>query len=229
MVLDNVWSLKMSQQASILISGPLACFARPEMKIERISYDVITPAAARGILEAIYWKPEIRWVVDEIRVVKPIQFHTLWRNNVGIQVDVPEARAAMASGDTSKLNIVITEKFRTNPDTVLLDVAYIVRVRMEDAVQPGRAPKHVHWDIFKRRVRRGQCFNQPCLGANEFPADVRLLEADERLKPIEESRDLGFMLYDSSPEAQRSSRFFRAQLQNGIVRVPPPNSVELRR
>jgi len=219
----------MSDQVSILVSGQFACFARPEMKLERVSYDVITPAAARGILEAVYWKPEVRWVIDEIRVVNPIRFQTVWRNNIGARVPVAPLRKAMETGDVSQLGIAINGKYRVQPDTVLRDVAYVITATLSQRPGPQHGGMKMHWDIIRKRLRKGQCFNQPCLGSGEFPATVRLLEPGEAgPSAIDETRDLGFMLYDATPDHQNRERYFRATLDHGVVRVPTPNSGELR-
>ncbi len=196
----------------ILISGDLACFTRPEMKVERVSYDVITPSAARGILEAIYWKPQIRWAIDRIHVLRPIRFTNLRRNEVGakIVVDGPTGvRASMRNG-RGKLGLYIDDidnagklKHRQQrAATLLRDVAYLVEAHFDIVDGEDNAAKHL--DQFNRRARRGQHFHQPYLGCREFPADVELVEEGapqpepsvEDAREFSGTRDLGYMLYD---------------------------------
>jgi CRISPR-associated protein Cas5d len=221
------------------VSGDYACFTRPEMKVERVSYDVMTPSAARGILEAIHWKPAIKWIVEEIRVLKPIRFQSIRRNEVGAKVPVDTIRKAMKSSDISDLHLVVEDKRQQRAATVLADVDYVIAARFEltskadDGDNPGK-----HLDTFNRRARKGQCFHQPCLGTREFPARFKLVEPDEPLPMPEKKtgdlgfdgpRDLGFMLYDIDHSGDRSSQFFRAILDRGVMKVPPPDSPEIRR
>jgi CRISPR-associated protein Cas5d len=221
----------MSYGVKLLISGDYACFTRPEMKVERVSYDVMTPSAARGILEAIHWKPAIRWIVQEIHVLKPIRFQSIRRNEVGAKVPVTKIKSAMNSGTLEYLSMVIEDNRQQRAATVLVDVKYVVIARFELTDKADASETEgKHLDIFNRRSRKGQCFHQPCLGTREFPARFSLLEPDEVLPtPIVETRDLGFMLYDIDHAGDRSSLFFRAQLQNGVVRIPAPNAPEIRR
>ncbi|TBW38407.1 type I-C CRISPR-associated protein Cas5 [Siculibacillus lacustris] len=215
----------------LLVSGDYACFTRPEMKVERVSYDVMTPSAARGILEAIHWKPAIRWVVDAIHVLKPIRFQSIRRNEVGHKVPASKARAAMKSGDLGDLRLRVDEDRQQRASTVLVSVAYVVEAHFELTAKAGPEDNEgKHLDTFNRRAARGQCFHQPCLGTREFPAAFELLPPDAPLPPaIDESRDLGFMLWDIDHGGDRSSLFFRARLENGVMRVPRPDSPEIRR
>lgn len=222
------------------VSGDYACFTRPEMKVERVSYDVITPSAARGILEAIHWKPAIKWIIEEIRVLKPIRFQSIRRNEVGVKAPITAVRKAMKSGDIGNLHLIVDKKNRQQrAATVLTDVAYVICARFEltskadDSDKPGK-----HLDTFNRRVRKGQCFHQPCLGTREFPARFELIEPEAPLPTPEKEtadlgygvpRDLGFMLYDIDHGGDHSSMFFRAILERGVMKVPPPDSPEIRR
>lgn len=221
----------MTYGVRLLVSGDLACFTRPEMKVERVSYDVMTPSAARGILEAIYWKPAIRWIVEAIDVLKPIRFQSIRRNEVGHKAPVASIRKAMNSGDIGDLALIVEDDRQQRAATVLVDVGYVIRARFETTAKAGpddNEGKHI--DSFNRRARKGQCFHQPCLGTREFPARFRLIEPGEALPPtIEETRDLGFMLFDIDHPGDRSSLFFRARLNKGVLRVPPPDSPEIRR
>lgn len=223
----------MSQGIRLLVSGDFACFTRPEMKVERVSYDVMTPSAARGVLEAIHWKPAIRWIVMAIHVLKPVRFQSIRRNEVGHKAPVGAIRKAMKAGEIGGLALVVddVQQRQQRAATVLRDVAYVMDARFELTDKAGpddNAGKHL--DTFNRRARKGQCFHQPCLGTREFPARYSLIEPDAILPTaINETRDLGFMLYDIDHAGDRASLFFRARLENGVMRIPAPNSPEIRR
>jgi CRISPR-associated protein Cas5d len=221
----------MSYGIRLLVSGDYACFTRPELKVERVTYDVMTPSAARGILEAIHWKPAIRWVVEKIHVLKPIRFQSIRRNEVAQKVPVGAVRKAMKSDSLAGLSLVVENERQQRAATILADVAYVIEARFEmtDKAGPDDNPGK-HLDIFNRRARKGQCFHQPCLGTREFPARFSLLEPDAPMPTaIAEDRDLGFMLWDIDHAGDRASLFFRARLDGGVVQVPPPGSVEIRR
>jgi CRISPR-associated protein Cas5d len=221
----------MSHGIRVLVSGDHACFTRPEMNVERLSYDVMTPSAARGILEAIHWKPAIRWIVEEIHVLEPIRFQSIRRNEVGTKAPVAAIRKAAKTGDLTGVHLIVEDNRQQRAATVLTKVAYAIVARFELTAKAGaddNAGKHL--DIFNRRARKGQCFHQPCLGTREFPARFELITPDASLpKAIDETRDLGFMLYDIDHAGDHSSLFFRARLDDGVMRVPPPNSPEIRR
>jgi CRISPR-associated protein Cas5d len=221
----------MSHGIRILVSGEHACFTRPEMKVERLSYDVMTPSAARGILEAIHWKPAIRWIVQEIHVLEPIRFRSIRRNEVGAKVPVAAVRKAAKTGDLTGLHLIVEDNRQQRAATVLSKVAYVIVARFELTAKAGADDNPgKHLDVFNRRARKGQCFHQPCLGSREFPARFELIEPDALLpKAIDETRDLGFMLYDIDHAGDHSSLFFRARLDNGVMNTPPPNSPEIRR
>lgn len=222
----------MSYGIKLLISGERACFTRPEMKVERVSYDVITPSAARGIIEAIHWKPTIRWVVDAIHVLKPVRFQTFRRNEVGSKVPAGKIKSAMKRGDLAGLQLIADEDRQQRAATILVDVAYIIEAhfvltsKADDAETEGK-----HLDIFNRRAARGQCFHQPCLGTREFDARFELITPQTALpEPVSETRDLGFMLWDIDFAAPgKPSLFYRARMENGVIRVPPPGSPEVLR
>jgi CRISPR-associated protein Cas5d len=224
----------------LLVSGKWALFTRPEMKVERHSYDVMTPSAARGILEAIHWKPSIKWIIEEIHVLNPIRFQSIRRNEVGSKIPVSKIKSAIADGDLTLLSFMVDEvdpktgklkNRQQRASTVLTDVGYVICARF--VLTPKAGPddnEGKHLDTFNRRARKGQCFHQPCLGTREFPAQFELIEPDAALpQAIDETRDLGFMLYDIDHAGDRSSLFFRAALDNGVMRVPPPDSPEIRR
>jgi CRISPR-associated protein Cas5d len=221
----------MSYGIRLRVSGEFACFTRPEMKVERVSYDLMTPSAARGILEAIHWKPAIRWIVEAIHVLKPIRFQSIRRNEVGHKASAASIRKAMNSGDIGDLALLVDEDRQQRAATVLANVAYVIEARFELTAKAGPGDNEgKHLDTFNRRARKGQWFHQPCLGTREFPAQFRLIEADEALPlAIEGTHDLGFMLYDIDHAGDRSSLFFRARLDDGVMRVPPPGSSDIRR
>lgn len=211
--------------------GDHACFTRPEMKVERVSYDVMTPSAARGILEAIHWKPAIRWVIDRIHVLKPIRFQSIRRNEVGSKASAANIKKAMNRGSLEGLHILVDEDRQQRASTVLADVAYIIEARFEIVRKDADENEGKHLDIFTRRASRGQCFHQPCLGTREFAAKFELIPADTPLPAaIDETRDLGFMLWDIDHAAKgKPSLLFRAKLDCGIVNVPAPGSPEIKR
>ena len=219
--------------------GPMACFTRPELKVERVSYDVITPSAARAMFEAIFWKPAIHWQITKIEVLNPIKWATIRRNEVG----------AVAS----KNPIFIEDKRQQKNSLLLQDVCYRIWAKLEFIPQWKRKEtKNAQIDIeeadllkrdenpgkynamFERRASKGQCFNQPYLGTREFSASFRLVKPEqEDLKdPIDESRDLGIMLYDmdfkGNPE-KPEAMFYRARMEHGVIIVPPIDSKEVLR
>ena len=223
----------MSFGIRLQIWGERACFTRPEMKVERVSYDVITPSAARGILEAIHWKPAIRWHIDRIHVLKPIRFESLRRNEVGGKLAAGTVTKAMKAGSTAGVVSYVEEDRQQRAATVLRDVGYVIAAHFALTDQAGAEDTEgKHLDIFNRRARRGQCFHTPCLGVREFPASFRLLTADEPLPPVPATLarelDLGWMLHDIDFAAGMTPRFFRARLVDGVVTVPPWHSQEVK-
>lgn len=220
----------MSYGIKLKIGGPYACFTRPEMKVERLSYDVMTPSAARGILEAIHWKPAIRWVIDAIHILNPIRFQSIRRNEVGGKAPARKIRSAMNAENLEGLHILVDRDRQQRAATILIDVSYLIEAHFEltEKAGPGET-EGKHLDIFTRRAKRGQCFQQPCLGTREFAASFELIEHDMAApQAIEEMRDLGFMLWDiDHGREDRPSLFFRAKLENGVMRVPAPNSPDI--
>ena len=236
--------------------GDYACFTRPEMKVERVSYDVITPSAARAIFEAIFWKPAIRWHIREIEVLAPIKNISVRRNEVG-----------STAGIGRKSEIFIEDNRLQRAGLLLRDVRYRIHAWMEYISVSNRkgnyktVPEFL-WDseemadiqktvtayeakqdetpgkylaMFERRSKKGQCFNQPYLGCREFSANFELVEDANKYSggfvPIEESRDLGFMLYDldfSNPKDIRPA-FYRAEMHKGKIVVPDWQSEEVRK
>lgn len=215
------------------VSGAFACFTRPEMKVERVSYDVITPSAARAIFEAILWKPAIRWQITQIEVLNPIRWMNLRRNEVDGVIPTHTVTAAMKKS-AGHLGIYIEEQRQQRASLLLRDVKYRLH---------GHFVRQGNWaefnpvkfsEMFERRAKKGQCINQPYLGCREFAADFRWLENPERpdIPPeLAGQRPLGWMLYDMdyTQPANPMPRFFQATLQDGIIQVPDWHSGELYR
>lgn len=212
------------------LAGPFACFTRPEMKVERVSYDIMTPSAARACFEAILWKPAVRWHVRRIEVLRPIRWINLRRNEVASVVSTRNVETAMKNG-SGDLGIYIEVDRQQRAGLFLRDVAYRVHADLEykrDADPDGSSMKYQ--EMFERRANKGQCVNQPYLGCREFTASFRLIaNPANEATPIPETRDLGFMLHDldfTNP-ADPQPRFYRARLENGVVNVPAWNSEEV--
>lgn len=231
----------MKSPITLEISGDYALFSRPEMKVERVSYDVITPSAARGVLEAIYWKPQIRWRIDEIIVINPVRFTNIRRNEISKKASNPKANL-VKEGGMDKLGIQVEESRQQRASLLLKDVRYIIKASIEilDCAMdrggeklPANQIAGKHLEMFKRRARKGQAFHQPYLGCREFPARFTLHEDDENLPTPDHSfdgeKDLGFMLhdieFDQDPRTKKvkstTPHFFRAQMTNGTITVPP--------
>jgi len=208
------------------VSGDFACFTRPEMKVERVSYDVITPSAARAIFDAILWKPAIRWQVTRIEVLSPIRWINLRRNEVGSVISERNVKTAMKRG-TGNLALYVEDDRQQRAGLFLRDVRYRLHARF-DLLDKTESPAK-YSEMFERRARKGQCFNQPYLGCREFSCDFRLA-GEPTPPPIAESRELGWMLYDldyrsaDSPEP----RFFLARMENGVIDIPAWDSEEVR-
>lgn len=211
--------------------GELACFTRPEFKVERVSYDVITPSAARAIFEAIFWKPAIRWEVTRIEVLAPIRTASIRRNEVG------------ATASTRKRQIYIEDNRQQKSAIMLRDVRYRIYAR-QVFLPVGKRKTNDRPDsrdenpgkynaMFERRARNGQCFNQPYLGTRECSASFRFVgdEEDKVLQPIPESRDLGIMLYDMDFTDPRNIKpmYYYPVMIDGTIEVPSPSSDKLMR
>lgn len=212
--------------------GERACFTRPEMKVERVSYDVMTPSAARGVLEAILWKPGMRWRVDRIDVLRPIAWDAVRRNEVGHKVPVASLRSAM-SGGPARLGIDVEDARQQRAATILRDVDYVVHARIGMTGRAGPSDSLTKFvEMFRRRAGSGQCFQRPYLGTREFAAEFSLLaQGEEGPKPVAtEDRPLGWMLLDIDHSGGRPvPLFFDARLAGGSVQVPAPDSPEVRR
>lgn len=202
----------------VKVWGPFACFTRPELKVERVTYPVMTPTAARGVLEAIFWKPEFRWDVREIAVLRPIEYIGIMRNEVNTRASERSARAWERAGTGG---FVASEDRAQRNTLALKDVAYVIRADIQ--LRPGvDAPAAKYRDQFRRRVERGQCFAQPYLGCREFSAFFAEPADDDR--PPDLSMGLGRMLLDLDYANDRSGnarpRFFNATLDHGVMRIP---------
>ncbi len=199
-------------------SGPLACFTRPELKAERVSYQVITPSAARGVLEAVLWKPAIRWRIERIKVLKPIRWVAFRRNEVNSRASPPAAKVVKEGGHAP---VLLADTDRAQRNTVALcDVDYVIEARFEMTDRAGPQDNRAKFvDMFRRRVQRGQHFHQPYFGCREFVADISPVD-DSTPEPIGETCDLGLMLYDIdySPKGNRP-QFFAARLEQGVLEV----------
>ena len=198
--------------------GEFACFTRPDMKVERVSYPVMTPSAARGALESIFWKPQFRWVIEEIVVLNPIRYFSIMRNEVTRRAAFSTASHWMTSGAGGYSAV----QYRTQRHTLAIrDVAYIVRARMVLNEDLNEHPAKYR-DQFRRRVARGRCFATPYLGCREYPASFGPPDGSEQ--PVDVSMDFGRMLLDLRYNPDGSGRgtpvFFEAGLERGILRVP---------
>ncbi len=211
------------------IWGDYACFTRPEMKVERVSYDVITPSAARGILEAIHWKPAIRWVVDRIHVQRPIKFDNVRRNEVSSKIPKPNPATVMRDGKQLFFLVDDGGNRQQRASTLLRDVEYVIEAHFEFTSKAGPDDNEgKHLDIFRRRAQNGQFFHQPCLGCREFPAFFEPVEGDiEPSYYSGQTKDLGFMLLDIDFTNDMTPLFFRATMQDGIIEPPSPLSPEV--
>lgn len=225
------------------VSGPYACFTRPEMKVERVSYDVITPSAARAIFESILWKPAIQWIVTRIEVLEPIRWISVRRNEVATRASPRKAAIFVEENRQQRAGLLLRDvRYRLHAQQRFLPIEQRPKCRnsvpdalidRDEQTATGKDETPAKYAaMFERRAARGQCFNQPYLGCREFSAAFRLVRRDEPpAKCIPETRDLSWMLYDldfSSPDCPRPM-FFQARLINGVVAVPPPDSEEVRR
>ena len=244
----------MAKSYCLEVSGDFACFTRPEMKVERVSYDVITPSAARAVFESIVWKPAIRWRITKIEVLKPIKWISVRRNEVGAVASTRNVQVEMGAG-TGNLGLYVEDERQQRAGLFLRDVAYRIHAYFELRDPSFHKPHFPHlsqgpvnrgeddliempdnnpakfMSMFERRASRGQCVNQPYLGCREFACSFRLVE-DVKIepKPIGDTKDLGWMLYDLdySNAADPKPRFFQARMDNGVVNVPVWESEEVR-
>lgn len=227
--------------------GDYACFTRPEMKVERVSYDVMTPSAARAIFESIFWKPAIRWQVKKIEVLSPISWASVRRNEVSAVMSPRSDGILIEENRQQRAGLILRDvRYRLHAELVFVPVGKRCQVcnpvpeyliDKEDALEFQKDAKDENPGkynaMFERRAKKGQCFNMPYLGCREFSCSFKLVDDSsvEKLRPIKETRDLGFMLYDmdfSDPKDPKPM-FFRARLDDGVVMVPPLDSEEVKR
>jgi len=205
----------------VRVKGDYALFTRPEMKVERVSYDVPTPSAVRGILESIYWKPAITWIIDKIHVLNPIQVTNIRRNEVSDKVSTSTAKSIM-SGNEKPFYLDVLSSRQQRASLVLKDVDYIIEAHFE--ILPDKAGEddtpEKHYNMILRRLRKGQHYHQPCLGTREFPANVELFEDGALPKSqLTGIQDLGWMLYemDFTDPDNITPIFFRATMVDGVI------------
>lgn len=212
----------MSYGVKVHVWGDYALFARPEMKVERCSYDVMTPSAARGLLEAIYWHPGMKWIIDRIYVRNPIQFTSIRRNEVKSKASASNVLNVI-NGGNKPLYISSKQEIVQRAAILLRDVDYVIEAHFEmteaenDRVNPGKFK-----DIVMRRLRRGECYHMPYFGCREFPANFEFYEGEQiETAYSDQEKDLGYMLYDldyTDPQ-DIQPMFFRAVLRSGVLEV----------
>ena len=211
------------QPLEVKVWGDLACFTRPEMKVERVSYPVMTPSAARGVLEAIFWKPEFNWEVEEILILNPIRYFSILRNEINARQTAQTAEGWRRNGG----GFYATDDRAQRHTLALRDVSYIIKGQVR--VKPGVSEDSAKFrDQFRRRVKKGRCFATPYLGCREFTAWFSESEGDET--PQEINEELGNMLlrmeYIPGNSGEAIPQFFNARLESGVLRVPVPCSEE---
>jgi len=226
--------------------GDYACFTRPEMKVERVSYDVITPSAARAIFEAIFWKPAIQWKITVIEVLNPIRWISVRRNEVGIVMSERSSGIYIEDNRQQRAGLLLRDvRYRLHAELVFIPVGkrkdilrmlpdYLIDAEEKNGLGSDENPGKYN-AMFERRAKKGQCFNQPYMGCREFSCGFRYIDNPDKEKQtmpsIKETRDLGFMLYDmdfTDPQDIKPA-FYRVNIENGIIKVPDWNSEEVRR
>ena len=205
----------------VKVWGEYALFSRPEMKVERCSYDVITPSAARGILEAIYWHPGMKWVIDKIYVQKPVQFTSIRRNEVKSKISSNNV-LSVYNGADKPLYISTKSDIVQRASLLLRDVSYVIEAHFEmteKAVESDNPGKFK--DIIMRRLKRGECYHTPYFGCREFPANFCLCEDEKIETAYSGEKDLGFMFYDMdfSDLDNIQPMFFRALMKDGVINL----------
>lgn len=224
------------------VTGEFGCFTRPEMKVERVSYDVITPSAARSIFEAILWKPAIRWRITRIEVLNPIKWVSVRRNEVGSTMSHRSEHIFIESQRQQRAGLFLRDvKYRLYAELDFIPQHKRVKVKNptpeclidtqeQELLRKDENPGKYN-SMFERRAKKGQCINQPYLGCREFSAHFKLIENPEKSKGIDLSTDLGWMLYDMdfTNEKNPQAMFYRAELKDGVIIVPPIESEEVRK
>ena len=227
----------------IEVWGDYACFTRPEMKVERVSYDVITPSASRGIFQSIFWKPAIEWQIEKIEIINPIKWISIRRNEIGALMSPQSNGLFIEDCRQQKAGLLLRDvRYRLHARQVFIPLlkrnknvsqlpAYLIEEEERILFKKDENPGKYH-AIFDRRAKNGKCFMQPYLGCREFSCNFRYVSENESpAKTINETRDLGFMLYDMdySDPNNISPMFFRAKLDAGVLKVPPVTSEEVYR
>lgn len=215
---------------SVEVWGDYACFSRAEFKVERVSYDMMTPSAARGLLEAVYWHPGMRWVVDRIRVCAPIRFTNIRRNEVKDTISARKVKTVMEKG-SAEMYLSASDSIQQRAAMVLRNVRYVIEAHFEMTPKANATDNPGKFqDIMKRRLADGRFYHQPCFGVREFPANFKPCPVPPPCpEELKGEKDLGWMLLDldySDPE-NITPRFFRAVLHDGVLEVPPLDSPEV--
>lgn len=227
----------------IEVWGDFALFTRPEMKVERVSYPVITPSACRAIFEAILWKPAIEWQIKRVEILSPIKWLSVRRNEVGTKLSTRNAQSMMNGKGKNDYAIIIDDNRQQRASLLLKDVRYRVYADFIMTDKAGKADNRVKFtQMFERRAKKGQCFYQPYLGCREFSAHFEYIELDKNnqplfegtennITPIAENQDMGYMLYDLdfSTINDPQPMFFHAQMKDGVISIPDKNSHEVKR
>lgn len=210
---------------SLEVWGDYALFSRPEMKTERVSYDVLTPSAARGIIESIYWHPGMRWVIDQIQVCRPIRFTNIRRNEVKDVISARSVRSVMTSG-AGELYLATPQSIQQRAAMILKDVRYVIDAHFELTDRAGPEDNAGKFqDIARRRMEKGQCYSAPYLGTREFPAHFQpCTHRPSCPDELKGAIDLGWMLLDLdySDPADIQPKFFRPVMRDGVIDVPDP-------
>lgn len=215
------------------VSGNYALFTRPELRVERYTYDVITPSAARGILEAIFWKPGLRYVIDSIVVMNEIKTTNIRRNEVNSKISARDV-AQVIKGKNEKLYLATSTDIAQRASVVLKDVRYVINAHFELTDKAGESDtKEKFYNMLLRRTEKGQCFYNPYFGTKEFPVSFKLYKQakdGEFYYYNKGERDLGLMLYDMDYSDQQDIKpmYFRAMMENGVI-ITDPNKVEVLR
>ena len=223
----------------IEVWGDFALFTRPEMKVERVSYPVITPSACRAIFEAILWKPAIAWQIKRVEVLNPIKWLSVRRNEVGTKLSTRNAQSMMNGKSKSDYAIIIDDNRQQRASLLLKDVRYRIYADFTMTDKAGKADNRVKFvQMFERRAKKGQCFYQPYLGCREFSAHFEYVDLDNNnhplsenvVVPIAENQDMGYMLYDLdfSITDNPQPMFFHAQMKDGVISIPEKNSHEVK-
>lgn len=227
----------------IEVWGDFALFTRPEMKVERVSYSVITPSACRAIFEAILWKPAIEWQIKRIEILSPIKWLSVRRNEVGTKLSTRNAQSMMNGKGKNDYAIIVDDNRQQRASLLLKDVRYRIYADLSMTDKAGKADNRVKFvQMFERRAKKGQCFYQPYLGCREFSAHFEYVELNKNNQPIfennesstmpiSENQDMGYMLYDLdfSVIDDPQPMFFHAKMENGVIFIPEKNSHEVKR